>query len=345
MTAWRLPNALSAALLLTAAVVAVLWLWLPRDEDPRGMDRKPVVVAHGGDALVALPPAPKLPADKVSLGKTLFSDVRLSRDNSITCASCHDLASFGHDRRRVSIGVDGAMGSVNAPSVFNASLNFVQFWDGRAASLEEQAAGPVHNPLEMATDWGTVIGKLQADEAFRRDFRRVYSDGITAANLADAIATFERTLITEDAPFDRYLRGDQRAIDVRARQGYRRFRELGCASCHQGVNIGGNMFQRFGIMADYFGDQAKRRPLIAADQGRFNVTGQEEDRHVFKVPSLRNIAETAPYFHDGSVATLDEAVAIMGRYQLGRELSPDELDSLVAFLKTLTGHAPASLRQ
>jgi len=229
--------------------------------------------------------------------------------------------------------------------VFNASLNFVQFWDGRAASLEEQAAGPVHNPLEMATDWATVIGKLQADDGFRRDFLRAYPDGITGGNLADAIATFERTLLTEDAPFDRYLRGDPQAIDARAKQGYRRFRDLGCASCHQGVNIGGNMFQRFGAMADYFGDRARQRPAVAADLGRFNVTGQEVDRHVFKVPSLRNVAETAPYFHDGSVARLDEAVAIMGRYQLGRELSRDETESLLAFLATLTGTSPASLTQ
>lgn len=332
-------------LLLAGVVVAGLWLLLPRDSGSRGAAPKPGVVVHGGDALVALPQVPKLPPDKVALGKALFSDVRLSRDNSISCASCHDLATFGHDRRRVSTGVGGAQGSVNAPTVFNASLNFVQFWDGRAASLEEQAAGPVHNPLEMATDWATAIGKLQADDAFRRDFRRVYPDGVTAANLADAIATFERTLLTEDAPFDRYLRGDQRAIDAQASQGYRRFRELGCASCHQGVNIGGNMFQRFGVMADYFGDQARQRPLVAADFGRFNVTGQEVDRHVFKVPSLRNVAETAPYFHDGSAATLDDAVTIMGRYQLGRELSRDEVESLVAFLKTLTGRSPDSLRQ
>jgi cytochrome c peroxidase len=332
-------------MLLAAAVIAGLWLWLPRDDGRHGTDGKLGVVEHGGDALVALPPVPKLPDAKVALGKSLFQDVRLSRDNSISCASCHDLTTFGHDRRRFSTGVDGAVGSVNAPTVFNASLNFVQFWDGRAASLAEQAAGPVHNPLEMATDWATVIGKLQADEAFQRSFLRTYPDGITGANLADAIATFERTLLTENAPFDRYLRGDQQAIDVRAKLGYRRFRELGCASCHQGANVGGNMFQRFGVMADYFGDRKPPRPAVAADLGRFNVTGQEVDRHVFKVPSLRNVAETAPYFHDGGVARLEDAVAIMGRYQLGRELSRDEIDDLVAFLKTLTGQRPVSLTQ
>jgi cytochrome c peroxidase len=345
MMAERLPKPVSAALLLAAAAVAGLWLWVPREDGRRDADSKLGVIAHSGDALVPLPQVPRLPADKVALGKALFQDVRLSRDNTISCAGCHDLSSFGHDRRRVSVGVGGAEGSVNAPTVFNASLNFAQFWDGRAASLEDQAAGPVHNPLEMATDWAAVIGKLQADDAFRRDFLSAYPDGITAANLADAIATFERTLLTENAPFDRYLRGDPQAIDARAKLGYRRFRELGCVSCHQGVNVGGNMFQRFGVMADFFGERASQRPAVAADLGRFNVTGQEVDRHVFKVPGLRNVAETAPYFHDGGVARLEDAVAIMGRYQLGRELSPDEIDSLVAFLKTLTGMPPASLKR
>lgn len=343
MKADRFPQFVSAALVLGAALVAGLWLWLPRDNGLPGADSLPGVVAHSGDALAALPPVPRLPPDKVALGRALFKDVRLSRDNSISCASCHDLTSFGHDRRRVSLGVGGAEGSVNAPTVFNSSLNFAQFWDGRAHSLEEQAAGPVHNPVEMATDWATVIGKLQGDVAFRDEFQRVYPDGITVANLADAIATFERTLLTENAPFDRYLRGDQQAINDRAKLGFRRFRDLGCASCHQGVNVGGNMFQNFGIMGDYFADRTRQRPAVAADLGRFNVTGQEVDRHVFKVPSLRNVAETAPYFHDGSVASLDEAVAIMGRYQLGRQLSHDEVDSLVVFLKTLSGMPPASL--
>jgi cytochrome c peroxidase len=332
-------------LLLFAAVLGValvsLWLWVPR-QDGR-LPEADAVILHSGDALVPLPPPPALPTDKVRLGRALFLDVRLSRDDTLSCAGCHDLSGAGNDGRPVSIGVGGAAGGVNAPTVFNASLNFVQFWDGRAASLEEQAAGPVHNPVEMASTWAEVIAKLEADDVFRREFRRVYPDGITAKNLVDAIAAFERTLLTGNAPFDRYLRGDTRAIDERARAGYRNFRELGCASCHQGVNIGGNMFQRFGIMADYFADRAQNRPVGTADLGRYNVTGREEDRHVFKVPGLRNVAQTAPYFHDGSVATLEEAVAIMGRYQLGRELSRAEVASLVVFLQTLTGDRPASL--
>jgi cytochrome c peroxidase len=345
MTADRLPKAVSAALVLAVAAAAGLWLLVPRDDGGATREARLEAAPHSGEALVPLPSVPRLPVEKVALGRSLFRDVRLSRDNSISCASCHDLSTFGHDRRRVSVGVGGAEGSVNAPTVFNTGLNFVQFWDGRAATLEDQASGPVHNPLEMASDWPTVIGKLRQDEAFGREFRRVYPDGFTPANLVDAIAAFERTLLTENSPFDRYLRGDRQAIDDRAKQGYRRFRELGCASCHQGANVGGNMFQRFGIMADFFGDRSTRQPPVAADLGRFNVTGQDVDRHVFKVPGLRNVAETAPYFHDGSVARLDDAVALMGRYQLGRELTQDEIGSLVAFLKTLTGLPPASLKQ
>lgn len=330
-----------------AAIVGVgavsLWLWLPRDVVEEVPAAPANIVAHSSDALAPLPSPPALPADKVALGLALFKDVRLSRDNSMSCASCHDLAGAGHDGRSVSLGVNGAEGSVNAPTVFNASLSIAQFWDGRAATLEDQASGPVHNPVELATTWPEVIAKLTADAGFRREFLRVYPDGISPGNIVDAIATFERTLLTENSPFDRYLRGETHAIDDRAKLGYRHFRELGCISCHQGVNVGGNMFQRFGVMADYFADRAKRRPLGTADLGRFNVTGREEDRHVFKVPSLRNVALTAPYFHDGSVRSIEEAVAIMGRYQLGRELSRDEVLALVAFLNTLTGNRPASL--
>ena len=346
MTSRRLRRGLRGAALVGACVAAGAWLWLPRAGDESLTGGAPVVavyVEHSGEALVPLPPAPRLPPEKVALGKSLFQDVRLSRDNTLSCAGCHDLATFGHDARRFSLGVGGKKGNVNAPSVFNSGLNFVQFWDGRAASLEEQVSGPLQNPVEMASDWESTIPKLEADDAFRSDFLRVYPDGITAENLADAIATFERSLLTENAPFDRYLRGDRQAIDARAIEGYRHFRDFGCASCHQGVNIGGNMFQRFGVMMDYFKDREPKSPLAQADLGRFNVTGRKEDRYVFKVPSLRNVAETAPYFHDGSVARLDEAVAVMGRYQLGRELSDGEIDLLVSFLKTLTGKRPAGL--
>lgn len=333
---WPLKIVVAAA--SVAAVGGFMLAGCQRQELPLSDPVSAPVPPHAGSPLLPLPPVPNLRADKVALGRSLFVDLRLSRDDSIACVSCHDLATAGHDKRRFSVGVGGAVGTVNAPSVFNAALNFVQFWDGRAGSLEEQAAGPVHNPAEMASAWPQVVAKLSADAALVERFEQVYGHGPTAAAIVDAIATFERTLLTVDAPLDRYLLGDTEAIDIRAKEGFRLFKEIGCASCHQGANVGGNMFQRFGVMAE----PVRARADEVADLGRFNVTGRAEDRHVFKVPSLRNVAQTAPYFHDGSAATLEEAVAIMGRSQLGRDLSVREIDSLVAFLDTLSGKRPVT---
>lgn len=295
------------------------------------------------DAMQALRPLPELPPlrpERVALGARLFADTRLSADYSLACISCHRFDLGGADGLPVSVGILGREGGINAPSVFNSGLNFVQFWDGRALTLQEQAAGPIHNPLEMGASWSLVIERLSTDESMRQAFRLAYPDGLTAANIADAIASFEQSLLTPDSPFDRYLRGDETALDELARTGYQRFRDFGCVSCHQGVLMGGNMFQKFGVLGDYFAD----RPLSVADLGRYNVTGREEDRHVFKVPGLRNVALTAPYFHDGSAPTLEVAVAIMGRYQLGRDLAAEDVKAIVAFLNSLTGRMPASGR-
>ncbi|MBR0565178.1 cytochrome-c peroxidase [Azoarcus sp. L1K30] len=272
--------------------------------------------------------------DRVALGEQLFRDPLLSSDYSISCASCHPLDRAGADNLPRSKGVGGATGTINAPTVFNASLNFVQFWDGRATTLKEQVRGPVHNPVEMNSNWDEIVARLQRREDYRARFARAYPQGISGETIADAIARFEETLLTPNAPFDRYLRGEAGALNPEQIEGYNRFKNLGCASCHQGANIGGNLFQRFGVMGDYFASRGTSTP---SDLGRFNVTGRMEDRHVFKVPSLRNVALTAPYFHDGSVTQLDEAVEIMARYQLGRELSAEDKRLLVAFLSTLTG--------
>ncbi|MGE5467534.1 MAG: cytochrome-c peroxidase, partial [Ignavibacteria bacterium] len=268
------------------------------------------------------------------LGAKLFHDTRLSHDDSISCASCHKLDRAGIDERPTAVGIGGKVGKVNTPTVFNAAYNFVQFWDGRAASLEVQAAGPVHNPLEMASDWPEVIGKLSQDRYYRDAFGRLYAVGITATAITDAIATFERSLVTPDSRFDRFLRGEKGAITERELRGYHLFKDFGCASCHQGINVGGNFYAGLGVFGNFFADRRKDAP---EDQGRFNVTGKEKDRHFFKVPSLRNVARTAPYFHDGSVRTLPEAIRLMGRYQLGRSLSPEEVELIADFLKTLTG--------
>jgi len=268
---------------------------------------------------------------RVELGRLLFEEKRLSGDDSISCASCHNLSTAGVDRLPTAVGIGGVRGVANTPTVFNASLNFVQFWDGRADSLETQVHGPLHSPRGMGSNWKTIIQKLR-DTGYPELFEQAYGEVISPANIADALATFERSLLTPSR-FDDYLRGDTGALTEQEREGFRLFREYGCSSCHQGVNIGGNLLHRLGGVREYF-DPAQVRPV---DLGRFNVTGRESDRHVFKVPSLRNVAVTQPYFHDGSVESLTEAVRIMGRVQLGRDLSDGDVDLLLQFLGSLTG--------
>ncbi len=278
---------------------------------------------------------PDLDPRLVALGDRLFHDRRLSQDNSLSCASCHLLSSGGTDRQPRSMGVGGAMGVIKAPTVYNSCYNFVQFWDGRAKTLEEQATGPVHNPLEMNSSWAEVISKLRKDPHMVEHFEAIFEDGLTSANIATTIATFERSMVTVNSRFDRWLRGEEGVLTEVELKGYRLFKSYGCISCHQGVNVGGNMYGYMGAMGDYFKDRDSE--ITRADLGRYNVTHQEEDKHYFKVPSLRLAAINPPYFHDGSVATLDEAVRIMGRYQLGREIPDGEIQNIVAFLHTLVG--------
>ena len=290
--------------------------------------------AQTDEPIKPIPLEVKLDPKKVALGEKLFNDKRLSRDNSLSCASCHNLSAGGVDGSPSSVGIGGAKGPINAPTVFNSALNFRQFWDGRANSLEEQTAGPIHNPKEMGSNWVEVLGKLKQDAALVAQFKEVYPDGLQAKNVQDGISTFERTLVTPNARFDKYLRGDKNAINADELKGYELFKKYGCVACHQGVAVGGNMFQTFGVMGDYF---AKRGNPTEADLGRYNVTKNEADKHVFKVPSLRNVALTAPYFHDGSAKTLNDAVAVMFKYQLGRSASQQDRDQIVMFLRTLTG--------
>lgn len=289
--------------------------------------------SRSNEPIQPLPRTVQAPRDEVDLGRRLFHDTRLSHDGTISCASCHDLADGGADARVRSRGIDGREGEINAPTVLNATFNFKQFWDGRASTLEEQIDGPVVNSNEMATSWSAVTTVLRADPAYVEAFTRVFPDGITQENVKRAIASFERSLVTPSR-FDRYLRGDASAISGPEREGYELFKDLGCTSCHQGVNVGGNMFQTMGALGDYFADRGN---VTRVDLGRFNVTGRDRDRFRFKVPSLRNVALTAPYFHDGYARTLEDAVAIMARYQLGHELAPHEIELLVAFLRSLSG--------
>jgi cytochrome c peroxidase len=289
--------------------------------------------AQLNEPIQPLPLEIKLDAKRVALGEKLFNDKRLSKDGTLACVSCHDLGKGGVDRAAVSTGIGGAKGPINAPTVFNSGFNFRQFWDGRAASLEEQAAGPIHNPKEMGSNWTEVLAKLNQDQALATEIKSVYADGLQPKNIQDAIATFERSLVTPSR-FDSFLRGNKTAITAEEQQGYQLFKSYGCVACHQGVNVGGNMFQVFGVMGDYF---KKRGGVNDADLGRYNVTKIESDKHVFKVPSLRNVALTPPYFHDGSAATLEDAVDVMFRFQLGRAGSAKDKELIVKFLHSLTG--------
>lgn len=287
--------------------------------------------------------APEVNMDKVYLGRRLYHDPILSGDGTVSCASCHSLDHGGAEPRRTSTGIGGQVGPINSPTVLNAHFNFVQFWDGRAADLQEQAGGPVENPMEMGTTFPEAIERVKTDAWYVERFAVIYGgeDAITKENITDAIAEYESYLVTP-SPFDAYLAGNQDAISEQARRGHATFKEVGCASCHMGVNVGGTMYQKMGVVQNYF--EQRGGELTEADNGRFNVTRNESHRHFFKVPTLRNVALTAPYFHDGSTQELAEAVRIMGRVQLGRDLTDAQVGDLVAFLESLNGELPEHAR-
>jgi len=274
-------------------------------------------------------------ADKVALGFALYHDTRLSGDNTISCATCHDLNMGGVDRLQFSKGIEGQFGGVNAPTVYNSALNFVQFWDGRAADLQAQAAGPPLNPVEMGSaSFDDICLALSQDKAFAAEFTKVYPDGLSEANITDAISEFEKTLLTPSR-FDKYLQGDKNALTTEEIEGYDVFKKNKCATCHVGMNIGGQSYEFFGVKANYF--DFRGTGLTDGDNGRFAVTGNESDRHKFKTPTLRNVLLTYPYMHDGTLKTIEEAVKVMGEYQGGKKLSDKETGQIVTFLKTLTG--------
>lgn len=271
-------------------------------------------------------------ASKAQLGKKLFFDARLSKDNTISCAMCHDLQNGGDDGLKVSFGIKGQKDTRNAPTVYNAVFNFRQFWDGRAKTLQDQAAGPITNPVEMGENFAHLIQKLNST-TYKQEFAKIYTKGITKETITNALAEYEKTLITPNAPFDLYLKGDKQAISQKAKEGYELFMQKGCISCHQGVNLGGQLYNKFGV----FDDSNTR------DLGRYEITKRVYDKGFFKVPTLRNIALTAPYFHDGRTSDLSKAVRLMANFQLGRTLPDLEVEKIVAFLKTLNGDLPQKI--
>lgn len=279
---------------------------------------------------------------KAALGFALFHDPRLSIDNTVSCSTCHALETAGVDNHQYSHGVNDQLGGVNAPTVYNAVYNFVQFWDGRAATLAAQAAGPPLNPVEMASpSFDDIIAKLKADREFSKAFNAVYPDGLTEANITDAIEEFERTLITPNSRFDKWLLGDDSALTADELNGYELFKQYDCATCHVGQNLGGQSYELMGLRKHYFADRGLE--LTVEDNGRFKETQDVRDRHRFKVPGLRNVEHTWPYYHDGTRETLEEAVRDMGIYQSGVELTSAEVDKITAFLKTLTGEYQGKL--
>lgn len=284
------------------------------------------------ELITPIPQHMQINTQKAKLGKALFFDTRLSKDNSISCANCHILTQGGDDNQETSVGIYGQRGTRNAPTVYNSVFNFRQFWDGRAQNLAEQTKAPVENPVEMGHNFKKLISDLK-NTSYNAKFKALYKDGITEKNIANAIAEYEKTLITPNAPFDRYLRGDKNALTSEEKKGYSVFKEKGCILCHQGINIGGNMYNKFGIF-----EQSD-----SADLGRYNVTHKARDKYYFKVPSLRNIEKTAPYFHDGSVNSLKEAVLTMSEYQLGRKMTPKEIKEILAFLHSLNGELPQDI--
>ncbi|XPV69311.1 MAG: cytochrome-c peroxidase [Halarcobacter sp.] len=284
-----------------------------------------IIVNIFASGITAIPTNIAYDKNKALLGKKLFFDTRLSKNNTISCATCHDLKNGGDDGLKFSFGIDGQEGSVNAPTVLNAVFNFRQFWDGRAKNLKEQALGPVENPIEMGHNFKDLVKELKNTE-YEEIFSKIYDDGITKDNIADSIAEFEKTLITPNSRFDRFLKGDKDALSDFEKQGYEIFKMKGCIACHHGRNVGGNSYNRFGVIVD-----VKNNNL-----GRYNITKDERDKYNFKVPSLRSIELTSPYFNDGRVDTLKEAVETMSEVQLGRPISEDEVEKIVAFLKTLT---------
>ena len=317
---------------LSAEEKATTLEWI-RTERAKNYVTTGVATQFQNDPIQPLPEKIELDARKVALGNKLFHDKRLSHDNTLSCASCHDLAKGGTDQAQHSTGVGKQVGGINSPTVFNSAFQFAMFWDGRAPTLEAQADGPVNNPIEMASNWQEAIPKLQQDAELTAAFNAVYPQGYSKETITEAIATFERSLLTPSR-FDAYLRGKADALTPAEQHGYTLFKQNGCACCHVGKLLGGQSYELMGREADYIADRGN---ITDADKGRFSVTKSDDDLHKFKVPTLRNIAITFPYLHDGTTSDLKQVVQLMVKYQTGEGLSAADTADLVAFLNSLTG--------
>ncbi|WP_306602824.1 cytochrome-c peroxidase [Azonexus sp.] len=290
-------------------------------------------VQAADEPIQPIKPAANINLGMVELGKKLYFDPRLSKSGFISCNSCHNLSMGGTDNIPTSIGDKWQQGPINAPTVLNSSLNVAQFWDGRASDLKAQAGGPIANPGEMGFTHTLAVNVLESIPGYVREFKQVFGkDKISIEEVTLAIAEFEKTLVTPNSRFDQWLLGKKDALTAEEQAGYKLFKDSGCVACHNGEAVGGNSFQKMGVVEPY--------KTKATAGGRADVTGKDADRFNFKVPTLRNVEMTYPYFHDGAANTLTEAVDIMGRLQLGKKFTKDENAKVVAFLKTLTGDQP-----
>ncbi len=328
-------NVPGAALRLVVSIILAYVLLesaIPASETPFMLLQPPA--AEPQEPITPIPLSLALDPQRVALGERLFHDVRLSHDNTRACTVCHPIQRGGMDGRPRAITAKGTLHLRNTPTIFNVGLNAAFNWDGMVTTLEAHAETILLQPNLMNTTWPELLAKLQADADYVTRFNTAYAGGLTPASVLDALASFERSLLTPNARFDRYLRGELQALTAPEQQGYRLFKSYGCVACHQGMNIGGNMYQKFGIFAAPGGMDS---PAAVIDLGRYVVTKVPRDREVFRVPSLRNVAVTAPYFHDGRASTLEGAVETMARVQLGRTITPEEIGLIVQFLHTLTG--------
>jgi len=289
---------------------------------------------------VSINPIPQRQASSLvieSIGKKLFNDARLSKEHSHTCASCHQLPLFGTDQEETYVGFHNVAGAINTPTILNATYNFRQFWDGRAESFSEVIDDHIFDKTIFNNDWNTIIKRLNDNPDYMKLFSEAFTDGITESNIELSIKTYLNELTTPNAPFDLFIAGKTTAISEDAKKGFELFKQFGCISCHQGRNIGGNLFQKMGIYKNYF---EEKQFISQSDLGRYNVTGNEGDKFVFKVPSLRNVTHTAPYLHDGTAKNLKDAITIMAEYQVGQPIAAQEVTYIIEFLKTLTGELP-----
>ena len=286
--------------------------------------------------ITPLPKTIEYNKEKALLGKKLYFDPLLSHDNTISCASCHDLERGGVDNLQFSFGVKGQIGEINTPTVFNAIFNFKQMWDGRAKNLAHQIQFPITNPKEMGNSFENLITTLKNNTYYKQTFQKIYYNGITKENIGDALEEFQKTLITP-SPFDDYLRGDKNAITLNQKKGYELFVKKGCTSCHNGINIGGGLYARFGLVDDRIIKSLEHSGKNNPNLGLYNVTKNNFDKYYFKVPSLRNVALTAPYLHNGRLKTLQDAIKSIAKAQLGLDLTKEEIFLIEEFLKSLSG--------